>query len=237
MAPNALTALDTDWPIFAASSAARTALRRWGEQEPGIARFSDVADLCDGLRHAADLDARDSLWLACLRIARHDIATRRVLLQALLPGLFTIAFHYEARWGRAETASMVVAAAVSRIAAYPEHRTSRPAANLIHDTRHEVYLARLRDVVKDQIRVTEELPVNLPQPGAEPHPAEEIAELLVAAVAGKRISAHDARTIFLSRVLGVKTAAIARAKSIPVQTLRQQRRRAEAALTSAADVA
>jgi hypothetical protein len=236
MAPNALTALDHDWPIFAASSTARTAMRRWGEQDPELARFRDVDAVCNGLRHASDLDMRDRLWLACLRIARHDIAARRLLLHALLPGLFTIAFHYEARWGRDETASMVVAAAVSRIAAYPEHRTSRPAANLIHDTRHELYLARLRDVVKDQIRVTEELPANLPQPGAEPHPAEEIAELLVAAVAGQRISAHDARTIFLSRVLGVKTTAIARAAGIPTQTLRQQRRRAETALATDMEV-
>jgi hypothetical protein len=236
MAPNVLAALEMEWPIFAGSSAAKASMRRWAKQEPEIGRFSDLNSLCDGLRHAPDLDERDGLWLACVRIARNDIAARRLLMQALLPGLLTIALRYEARWGRQETASMVAAAAIGRIAAYPEHRTSRPAANLIHDTRHELYLARLRDVVKEQVRIAEELPPNLPDSAHQSHPAEEVVELITGALTRGRISTRDARTILLSRVLGVRTAALARAEGVPPQTIRQQRRRAESALAAATEV-
>jgi hypothetical protein len=236
MAPHVLAALDTEWPIFAASTAAKAAVRRWAEQEPEIGRFGDLNTLCDELRHAPNLEQRDELWLACIRLARNDIAARRLLMQALLPGLLAIALRYETRWGRQETASMVAAAAISRIAGYPAHRTRRPAANLIHDTRHELYLARLRDVVQEQVHVADELPTNLPQSGTQPHPAEEVVELITAAVARGRISTRDARTILLSRVLGVRTAAIAEAEGVPKQTLRQQRRRAENALAAATEV-
>jgi hypothetical protein len=236
MARNVLAALNTEWPIFATSGAAASALRRWAGSEPELARFDDLDGLVEELRSRTDVDHRDGLWLACIRLARDDIAARRVLLQALLPGLFTVALRYEARWGRQETASMVAAAAVSRIAAYPQHRTSRPAANLIHDTRHELYLARLRDVVREQVRSAEELPLNLPDSGPQAHPAQEIVELVTAAAMLGRISTRDARTILLSRVLGVRTAAIAEAEGVQKQTIRQQRRRAESALAAATEV-
>jgi hypothetical protein len=236
MAPNVLIALDNEWPIFAGSAVANAAVRRWADEEPEISGFTDVHTLCNELRHTADMDKRDSLWLACIRLARHDVVARHLLLQALLPGLFGIVCRYEARWGRDETASMVAAAAVSRIAAYPEHRTSRPAANLIHDTRHELYLTRVREVVKERVRATVELPADIPESRLGADPAEEIVEVLRAALTDRRISAHDARLIFLSRVMGVRTAAIARSEGIPAQTIRQQRRRAETALATDMEV-
>jgi len=238
MALDVVTALNREWPIYAGSAAGRSALEGWGRADPLLKGFDDLHDLVEALNDTADLDGRDELWLAVLRLARDDIDARRVALQALIPGLSAVIGRYESRWGRADTASMAVSAALQRIATYPEGRARRPAANMVRDTQHELYLARLREVAKeaaaDRIR---ELPPELAAVPAEPNPAQDVLDLVRAAVADGRISRKDGQLIVLTRVLGVLTADIARQEGRQPAAVRQQRLRAEAVLVTTTEVA
>src|SRR3546814_3017347 len=83
--------LDLDWSRFARSGSARCSLQRWRRLEPVLAAFESVETLLAGLRSRKDLDHRDVVWFALLRIARTDTDARRVALFALWPGLNVVA--------------------------------------------------------------------------------------------------------------------------------------------------
>ena len=86
--------LDLDWCRFARSGSARCSLQRWRRLEPVFAAFESVETLLAGLRSRTDLDHRDVVWFALLRIARTDTDARRVALFALWPGLNVVAQRY-----------------------------------------------------------------------------------------------------------------------------------------------
>ena len=58
-----------------------------------------------GMRDSTDLDARDARWRALLHLAGADVDARRVLLQAVVPGLVSVAYRYARPWDRDDIAS------------------------------------------------------------------------------------------------------------------------------------
>lgn len=228
--PNLFTALDTDWAVFSSSSAGNAALRRWRHQT--AIGFDDLAALLRALRSRSNPDARDRLLRDVIYLAARDLDARRVVLQALIPGLIGVARRYAPRWGQDEVESMVVAAALDRIANYPLNR-SRPAANIVRDVQNDLYRARRREVDLETA-IGEAIPLHElhsspPIPFFQP-PSDELVELVADRVGSGAISTRGARLILLHRVLGVRTQDIARAEGCRPCTVRKHRQQAEVAL-------
>src|SRR3546814_18618524 len=80
-----------------------------------------------------------------MRIGRTDTDADRVALFSLWPGLNVVAHRYGRRWDYDDTAAEVIAAALERIASYPMHRTSSPAANIVLDVRNRLHTLRRRE--------------------------------------------------------------------------------------------
>jgi DNA-directed RNA polymerase specialized sigma24 family protein len=234
--PDLFAALDRDWAEFSGSDQGSRAIRQWGRCCPELRDFADLPALVAALRCRSHPDARDRLLLVLVRLAATDRGARRAVLQVLVPGLVSVARAYGQRWGREEAESMVVAAALDRIANYPSKRTARPAANIVRDVRHSLYEARLREVA---------LEAALGEPSAleeaqeceamalEPSASEEVLDVVCHAVGDGTISPREGRLIVLHRVLGVRTADIASAEGRRPGTVRKHRLRAELALASA----
>ena len=128
--------LDLDWCRFARSGSARCSLQRWRRLEPVLAAFETVEALLAGLRSRKDLDHRDVVWFALLRISRTDTDARRVALFALWPGLNVVAQRYGRRWDYEDTAAEVIAAALERIAVVSDapHVRARGASSSTYGT-------------------------------------------------------------------------------------------------------
>lgn len=233
--PDLFSALDRDWAEFSGSLQGSQAIRRWRRSCPEFHGFADLPALVAALRCRAHPDARDRLLLELIRLAATDRDARRTVLQVLVPGLVSVARAYGQRWGREEADSMVVAAALDRIASYPSKRTARPAANIVRDVRHCLYVSRLREVA---------LEAALGEPAAfeeaqgcdamapDPSASEELLAVVSQAVGDGTISRRGARLIVLQRILGVRTADIARAEGNRPGTVRKHRLKAELALAA-----
>lgn len=187
---------------------------------------SDLDDLLAGLRDAADFDARDARWRALLRFAGADADARRVLLQAVVPGLVSVAHRYARPWDRDDIASAVVVAALARIAAYPHHRPSSPAANIVRDTEHEVHRSRLTEA-----RERCELAAHHTRSLVEISAADELVELVCDAVEARQLSSHEARLIVEYRVFGMSSREVGERDGRRAATVRKARSRAERALS------
>lgn len=228
--PDLFSSLDDEWANFSRSIEGQRALRRM--QLRTALPFKDLPALVQALRSRTDPDARDRLLHQVIRLAATDRDARRVVLQALIPGLVGVARSYRLRWGRDDADSMVVAAAWERIANYPLNRM-RPAVNIIRDVQHDMHKARLREValetVAAELSTLHQLPV-LPEALARQPASDELLELVTDAVDEGTISLRGARLILLHRVVGVRTEDIARAEGRRPCTVRKHRQQAEAAL-------
>jgi hypothetical protein len=180
------------------------------------------------VRAAAPWDADRVLVALVARAAEGHALAARVLLQLLLPGARRLTRRWWALGDEDERAAATIAAVYERIRRYPlERRPARVAANVLMDAE-----LNLRRAVR-AIRPTVDLPREHYELPAE-HPALELAEVLVHAVADGVISASDAELIAASRIAGVRLADLAVRRRQHLRTLQYQRRRAEHALVAAA---
>ncbi len=228
--PNLFTALDQDWAAFSSSPAGDAALRRWRLQ---IGPFhEDLPSLLRALRSRVNPDARDRLFRDVMYLAATDPDARRVVLQALIPGLIGVVRMYGPRWGHDEAESMVVAAALDRIANYPLNR-ARPAVNIVRDVQNDLYRARRREV-EVEIAIGETTPLHelawFPAVPVHRPPSDELVELVEDGVSSGTITVRGARLILLHRILGIRTTDIAEAEGRRPCTVRKHRQQAEAAL-------
>jgi DNA-directed RNA polymerase specialized sigma24 family protein len=170
--------------------------------------------------------------LALLQLGRHDDDARRVLLQALWPGLLHLTTVYGRSWDYEDTAATVVVLALERIASYPLHRRTRTAANIIRDVQHGLHRMRIREQ-EAALALGEPVPIHetaqLPEVAARTA-AQEVIDLLGEAVRTAELSESEARLIVLRRVFDTPTAATAAALGRPPSTIRKTRERAEARL-------
>lgn len=224
------TAHDADWDRFAASTEAAAALRRWRLRHPRLASFADVGALLTAIGDRRRPDTQDELLLALLAEARDDNVAGRAVLRAITPGLVRVVRSYRSVWGDSDTAAMVAAAALERIATYPLHRTRAVAANLIGDVRNHLHRARVRD--QASLAVTP-LPLDIAAP-SEPTPGEEIIDLVEHAVAEGALTRRAGRLILLHHVFDVHGPALARIDGGGYEAVKKYRRRGEAALGSLA---
>lgn len=216
--------LEREWQVIASKLAPR--LRDWQKQEPGLAPFSSPQLLVRYLqRYDADLDAKDAALAALLRSSQTDPAAGRVVLQALLPGLKSLARRLiRDPHSRDEVWSTLMAAAWERIHGYPlVRRPQRIAANLLLDTRLSFRQERDRSRRHTDLQV--EL-AELPLPPARLLPLGLERPLRRAVDAGA-ISADEAELIAQTRIDGDPLASLATAAGVGYDALRVRRRRAE----------
>lgn len=234
---NILTALDRQWAHFESSRRGRQVLARWQEAEPVLTGVPTL----DALIHAArdidgnDLDGRDELHLALLRIAATDEDARCAVLHLLQPALVSVARLYSDTWDRDEVASLVVTAALDRIVRYP-HGLPRPAASIVRWVRRALWKeAQRRNALHAALGCTAVLDEAVAIPAASVRSSsEELLDLVAERVSDGTLDAARARLIVLHRVFSIPTTAIAEAEGYPSSTIRQRRSRAEARLVAAA---
>lgn len=222
--------LDHDWHDLLQRRSTRHCYRTWQDEDHVFAGHGSLDDLMNALRrqhHPADAD----LVLAALarRAATDDLAAR-TLLQALLPGLRSIAnVHY---WlaPREELEASLVAVAWEHIRRYPiTTRPRRIAANVLLDTGH--HLRRAHPPHPAQAIAD---PGNFEGLGAAPGPGEVLTALVFAAVAKGALLPEPASLIIRTRVLDERVTDIAKRLGYPADTIRHRRRRAELALKASA---
>lgn len=231
--------LDDEWRRFARTPEANAALAALRSRHTALREVADLDDVVQLIRRHRDFDRRDELLLLVVGEAAAGAAARRIALQAVLPGLAGLARNYRARWGEEDVASMIVTAALERIATYPMRRTARVAANIVRDVQHTLYIRRIRETTlgdalgrRSSLAVAERSIARTDQ-----SPSEELGRLIDEAVAAGIVNACEGQLVYLHRIAGVPTSEIADAKGVRPGTVRKHRRRAELALVDSLDVA
>jgi DNA-directed RNA polymerase specialized sigma24 family protein len=209
--PVPLVALEREW-VALARGRLRLELRTWAAQEAALARFETPDRLIGFLwnKCAASVE-KDRVLLALLRLARTEESACRLLLQAMLPGLKTLAGatlkrhpeHGDPALEREELWQVLFVEMLERIKTYPlERRPGSVAANLILDVKHAVLAEAQRARA-----AAGELPLDEPlepdEQALRPRPGVDVEEPLRRAVEVRAITAADAELLLLVDVDGV----------------------------------
>lgn len=232
-----LTALERHWTGFESSGRGARRLALWRAAEPALAAFATLDDLIDAARglDTEDLDDRDELHLALLRLARTDDDARCAVLHLLYPALSMTARLYTDTWLREEVSSLIVVAALDIITRYPDGQP-RPAARIVRWVRRSLWNEAQRDrlarpMIRDCATLDEADEIAT---DTRLSPADELVDLVRIGLAAGVIDKPRARLIVLHRILGVPTATVAEREGYPASTIRQRRSRAEAAIATLA---
>jgi hypothetical protein len=217
--------LEAEWPALA-SGPLGARLRLWSDQEAALAGFATPQHL---LRHLLNLGGsprlKDETLAALLRQAQSDPLAARVVLQALLPGLKSLARRILFEAGeRDEVWSALLAHCWERIRRYPlERRPTRIAANILLDalkkTTYELKRERRdRDEVSNEASTAQlaHLPVD-----------RDVERLLRRAVEAAAISADEAELILHTRIDRADMHALAAKADLTYHALNTRRLRAE----------
>ena len=217
--------LEAEWPALA-SGPLQLRLRAWSEQELALAGFATPQQL---LRHLLSMDGsprlKDETLAALLRQAQSDPLAARVVLQALLPGLKSLARRILFEAGeRDEVWSALLAHCWERIRSYPlDRRPARIAANILLDalkkTTYELKRERRnRDEVTNDASTAQlaQLPVD-----------RDVERLLQRAVEAAAISADEAELILHTRIDRADMHVLAANAGLTYHALNTRRLRAE----------
>lgn len=228
--------LDDDWRMWRRRPATVDALARWQTAEPALKQIDSLDELLAVFEDRTVLDTRDELLLALLSVARTDADAHRAVLQIIRAGLVALAKRATPWWGWDDASSIVVAAALDRIARYPSHRTSRVAANLLGNIWHSVWAERQIES-RHRAGWTEQVVLETIDSLAddnEPVRGEELMALIDEAVRHRRISPRDGRLVALHRVHGYTNVEVGHIEGQQACTIRKRRLAAEAAITALA---
>jgi DNA-directed RNA polymerase specialized sigma24 family protein len=225
MDPLPVDVLERDWQRELHRPLLHRQFRAWREAEPALARFEEPAALLRFLRARGPSAGKDAVLCALLARARREPLAGRVVLEAMLPGLKSLAGRLlvDAR-EREELWSALMACAWERIRAYPvERRPRKVAANLLLDTMRGT-LAMLSGWRRD--------PVARAFPPSHELEAIEVCEgdvdrLLAEASAAGALSQDEAELILLTRIDGASLAELAADRGVRFDTLKHRRHRAE----------
>ncbi len=221
---NLFQALHAEWMDIAYSTVSRTSLAGWSETSPALNQFNDLDDL---VRYANRRDhalESDRVLVPLSRRAGTDDLAARTLLQAMLPGIQSVARAYRSVIVAAmdDPSSLVIGVAYERIRTYPfERRPQRVAANVLLDTRQT--LKRTIGRPRPRIESLDARMFELPDPRAVSDGACALDE----AVSRQVLAPADAELIGLTRLDGYAISDIAAHLGESGQTLRQRRHRAE----------
>lgn len=227
--PQLQQALDREWERFRVSPAATRALARWSADDPRYGEFSTLGDLRSYFEQRSDADRRDALLADLLRRCPDDEAAQRVLLAALRPGLVKLVKRAAVFWDLEEAESIVITAALERLAnrtiTFPPHA----AAGVLGSVRSSVWDRRRRERCEEEYwgqRAGDDVLdlVESEEPGA---PAERVLSLVEEAVRLGVIPARGARLVILHWIHGYSNGELAELDGLRPCTIRKHRRAAE----------
>lgn len=232
--PHLQRALDNEWEAFRVSAAGASALARWSADDPRYRAFRDLGEVRQFFERRNDADARDALLADLLRRSPDDHAVQRLLLTVLRPGLVGLARRAAAFWDHEEAESVVIAAALDRLAnrtiAFPPHA----ASGVLGSVWTTVWERRKRE------RWEEAYWGRRADPGVLEHvvaqhqgaPSDRLLTLVDEAVRRGIVSARGARLVILHWIHGYSNNELAELDGLRPCTIRKHRRDAEQRLAA-----
>lgn len=235
--PDLFTAIDRAWTNLASSPRATEVHQRWVTAEPTLSCAAKLVDLVPAAqgRDAADLDSRDSVQRALLRLARTDPEAQLAMLQVLRPGLSDLARRYAPFW-HDDSEAMVVELTLERFKSTATS-SARPAASIVHGVRNRLWRLRQFQAAEAQLSGGY-APVDsdVESPVAAVSAGDTVLRIVTKALQRGDISQRGARLILLHRLYDVPTGDLAALEGRDVRSVRKYRNRAESALSAVADV-
>lgn len=238
MDPVPLVALEEEWRLLARGRLG-VEFRRWRKTEPALRAFDGPQRLLGYLwDERADPEVKDRLLAALLRLARTEPLASRVVLQAMLPGLKTLAARLLRRspererepvLERDELWQVLFCSLLERIATYPlDKRPRRIAANLVLDTLHATTGELRREAAaREQVSFEAAAEEELVEAEAAPAEGVDVEAPLRRAIAAGVISKAEAVLILETEIDGVPLAAVAKRLGVTYNAVKKRRRRAE----------
>jgi hypothetical protein len=222
-------ALDDDWLAFSTSSAAAEALARWEGEDARYSGFADLGALRSYFERRDEVEARERLMADLLRRAPGDPAARRVLLAALAPGLRRLSRRAAAFWDEDEAESIVVAAAVERLADRDATVPTRVSAGLLGSVWTTVWNRRRRERWEEAYWGGRADPEAVERIECRPDDAAlaQLIHLVDEAVRRGAVPERGARLMILHWVHGYSNAELAELHGLRPCTIRKHRRDAE----------
>lgn len=191
-------ALERDWTDVVQRASAQAALWRW-RHEPALADAHCLTEILLRTRHGADPAQADAVLGALVRRAGDDPMAARTTLQALQPGMISLALRHGGR-RHPDRASEIVSATIERIRSYPFERRPRAiAANVLLDVHQRMWRAAQRELPTIAIAPAD---WHWEPPRQEPEAVDEVIEVVTAARDRALITPEEAALI-LSPVLGI----------------------------------
>jgi len=227
--PHLQQALDDEWNAFRVSAGGASALASWAAQDPRYRDFRDLGELRQSFEERHDTDARDALLADLLHRCPEDRAAQRVLLATLRPGLVRLSKRASAFWEAEEAESIVVAAALDRLAnrtiTFPTHA----AAGVLGSVWSAVWEQRRRERWEEDYwgRRAGDDALDLVEAERHDTPSNRVVALVAEAVRCGAVPARGARLVILHWVHGYSNNEIAELDGLRPCTIRKHRRDAE----------
>lgn len=222
-------ALDDEWETFRTSPAGFGALASWASEDDRYRPFHNLGELRSFFEQRDELDARDALLADLLRRSPDDRAAQRVLLAALRPGLVRLSRRAAAFWEPEEAESVVVAAALDRLAnrtiTFPTHA----AAGVLGSVWSAVWEQRRRERSEEDYwgRRADADALDLVEAQRHDTPTHRVLALVDEAVRRGAVPVRGARLVILHWVHGYTNNEIAELDGLRPCTIRKHRRDAE----------
>jgi len=236
---NLFRALGDDWMSWADGPPARATMKRWAQVEPALAGLVSPAAIVKRCHVRGDPEAANAVLGAVLRLADEELAARTVL-QAVLPSLAArvrrcvrgrgvISVGEQERL--ADLDQEVVTAALERIRELAGTSPSWPANAIVLETWRRVRRVAIAESRRKASVVSLMAAVDRPA-GPPRSKAEEVAALLVEAVASQTVPAQSAAVVYSTRVLGHSFEEVAAIQGRGLWAVRRDRSRTELSLRS-----
>lgn len=217
--------LEAEWPALAAGVVAAR-LPQWAAEEPALAGVATPQQLLRHIRASrGNTQAEDAVLAALVRQAHSDPLAARMVLQALLPGLKTLARRILVDADqRNDVWSALLAHSWERIRCYPlERLPNRIAANVLFDA-----LKKTTREFRRELRNRDRFGLELREEHAAAAPVDsDVERLLARAVAAMAISREEAELILRTRVDSSDLRARADELGVAYHALKVRRLRAE----------
>lgn len=187
------TALDREWDTRYAPRRVASISNRWSHHER-FSGFARIGDIIDTLRRSHDdPEAADQILAVLAGHAPHDETAARIVLQAVLPGLFNVAKRLGHGHVDDDLESEVLAEAVTRIRTYPIERRPRTiAANITWDVFGRIYRQR-QHATRLRVEPTDTIPIETHDDRVDP--SVEVRRLIADATGRGRLSDSDAQLL------------------------------------------
>lgn len=214
----------TEWSRLSRRADVLDHVNSWAFIDPRVDHLDDVLERAGFGRPTADSDGDKVLWHLA-DIARDDDLATRIVLHRILPALMSIARRRGRIHPKGPYAAMeeLLTTAWIVIRSYPsERRPTKVASNLVRDCEYHAFVRTQR------LRRVDETPVEemgiIARIEPDPHPADELAEVLADALAAG-VAEQDIM-ILRACATGGTSEELAVALGVSPRTVRNWRRRA-----------